>query len=111
MSTAELLAKVMAATGADHALDVEIWEAFHPNERKAKRFKPETFATASIDAALALVERELTGWWWLREDGQSIRLVGPDNGDCYPSAVGKHHLVPLAIIAALLTAKIAQAQP
>lgn len=60
--------------------------------------------TSSIDAIVALIEQKLPGWWWLREDGQSVRLVGPDNGDFYPSAVGRHHLVPLALCCAFLSA-------
>lgn len=60
--------------------------------------------TASLDASIALVERMLPGWWWLREDGVSIRLVGPDNNDCYPSSVGRHHIVPIAILLALFRA-------
>lgn len=129
----ELLERVKAATGPDRELDCEIaiavdgyftlpprWDGgpigygyvdadgtlIHPGhggDQLVKRY------TASIDAALALVERCLPEWWWLREDGHSIRLVGPDNGDCYPSSVGKHHLVPFAILSALLSALQSQA--
>lgn len=129
-----LLERVKAATGREIALEREImctiggWHRLsplqHPRNHKHPMFVDtrEGYSShegqtlyrdvprimESIDAALALVERKLPGWWWLREDGQSIRLVGPDNGDCYPSAVGRHHLVPLAILAALLTALEAQ---
>lgn len=60
--------------------------------------------TNSIDAAVAFMKRKLPEWWWLRDDGQSIRVVGPDNGDSYPSAIGRHHLVPIAMILATLSA-------
>lgn len=122
---AELLERVKAATAGSNDLTADVYEALgYPVKRRREiidkgwkrtrsvawryfengRWLAMADLSGSIDAALALTERLLPGWWWLREDGQSIRLVGPDNGDCYPSAVGRHHLVPLAILAALLSA-------
>jgi len=67
-----LLARVEAANGSDRELDLAIAGALVPdviclryNEVKDKN---EAFThweyTASIDAAVALIERVLPGWWW-----------------------------------------------
>ena len=67
----------------------------------------------SLDAARALHDALLPGWWWVKPDGHesgTIRVVGPDDGDCYPSAVGKNANPARAWLIAILKAHRAQVQ-
>lgn len=59
------------ATGPDRKLDADLWEAFDPifatcrphwTVKEIEDFTPHH--TASVDAALALVEKLLPGWAW-----------------------------------------------
>ena len=64
----------------------------------------------SLDAFVALLKAALPGWWWTRPDGAEmgiIRIVGPDNGDCYPSSVGRNPDPARAGLIAILKALIA----
>lgn len=114
---AELLERVCAATGPNRALDLMIKAALSNvlsamtyeecEERVADREAFDAWSatspyTASIDAALALVERMLPGKLW-----------GVDTRGVYRAQVGlskanHFHSAPLAILAALLSALIAQ---
>lgn len=73
--------------------------------------------TASVDAALALVERELPGWVWtlcaFRHDTEkpwadvaSKRFVNDEEGSDHEYADSSGATPPLAILAALLSAKL-----
>lgn len=76
------------------------WIAGHAND--ANR--------GSLDAAKALHDAVLPGWWWTKPDGPesgTIRVVGPDNGDCYPSSIGKHEDPARAWLIAIIKAMIA----
>lgn len=67
----------------------------------------------SMDAALALKDAVLPGWSWVKPDGPemgTMRVFGPDNGDYYPSAVGKHEDPARALLIAILEALIAEAE-
>lgn len=61
--------------------------------------------TASLDATVELVEREMPGWWWLVEriGGKHWAYAGGDIG--YSEANGKHKLPAVALLLALLDAK------
>jgi hypothetical protein len=124
----QLLERVRAAKGADREIDGDIAEAFEiaPSHLPrvthitswlwAQFVEPdwETWEapafTSSIDAALELVERKLPGWFG--EDGRhtwgshAILYTGEGSGrariECYAPTR------PLAILAALLSALIAQ---
>lgn len=61
--------------------------------------------TASLDAAIALVERVLPGWDWGRDDDQRMYLYPPNTDECL-SARGATPAIALLI--ALLKAKEAQ---
>lgn len=125
----DLIDKVRAATGPDRELDAEIDAALfggypakkcHDSTRRSygpgyihnaddgsnltQGGRNSPCLTVSIDACTAIIDRKLPDWWWLREDGISIRLVGPDNGEYNPSSEGKHELVPHAMLLALLLA-------
>lgn len=113
----ELLARVEAATGPDTELDKAIAEAFGLHCWAGRLSYPEgdgrwlDFAasnvTDSVDAALALVDREMPGWrgaFWKDRSGEwSMSL------DCepYPGTLQEDmRTAPLAILAALLRAKL-----
>jgi len=67
--------------------------------------------SGSLDAALALHNAVLPGWSWVKPDGPemgSIRVFGPDNGDFYPSAIGKASNTARAWLCAILKALIAE---
>jgi hypothetical protein len=102
-----LLERVKAATGPDRELDRAIDDYFDPMHIGALR--P---VTASIDAALALVERRLPRWNWIVSD-RATCVLRPANGkDENRSWIqwreANARTPPLAILAALLTALIAQ---
>lgn len=129
---ADLLARVEAATGPDRELDAALWLDFTPGAtRRASTVKSskglwpdytidETREaggalivvpayTASLDAALALVERVLPGWVW------SVGNLASGGGQAYlmraQSAAligGKASTPALALLAAMLKALMAQ---
>jgi hypothetical protein len=101
----ELAAKVKAGNACIHD-----FAAVEPVGCKRNDWLHAAFE-GSLDAAKALHEAVLPGWWWVRPDGAefgTIRVVGPDNGDCYPSAVGKDLDPARAWLLAILRALIAQ---
>jgi len=139
MSLHELLERVKAASGADRELDAEIDVALFGGEiglRAAQyTMDPQLFVrrpsaqhvsgyaneavpayTASIDAAVALIER--SGWrlygldasipgrphWTLHRPG-----ADPDDGPDFVS--GTHSELALAAVVALFEAKIAEDKP
>lgn len=127
-----LLTMVKAATGPDRELDEDILKhlGFHSwAGRMSYRKSPiwidfgSSEITASIDAALALVERTLPGWI-VSDLCQNSRHAG-DPWGCelsvyYGSDPSKNRSAfsgydfpsaPIAILAALLTALIVQAEP
>jgi hypothetical protein len=104
----ELLVRVQKATGPDRELDVLIAGYFGstgPNGLiVCAGFLGVAEFTASIDAALALVERVLPGNYFLvmRDTGQWEANIGPQ--ESFVSFEGKCSNAPLSILAALLTA-------
>lgn len=101
-----LIERVTAAQGPDRELDRSIGRAFGVTETTFPQYEPGDVMpsyTASIDAALALVERYLPGWSW---------SIGHDaNGELHATiwhGVTEHDeygaTPALAILAALLTA-------
>ena len=133
-----LLQRVEAATGADKQLDAEIvatvlskepvtirqspfngaWCAYVAGDNGKERLWPEPSpfremtvgVTASVDAALALVEKALPGWLpdrlrWGNDD-VAFEIIGPE----VENVEGYGRTASLAILAAALTALIAQAE-
>jgi hypothetical protein len=117
-SVAELLERVKAATGPDREIDRDLVERFyseavrpewrsgdgwfHPDFGKVRPADP---YTASLDAALALVERVLPGWAWsvgnLRNGAQCYLMDRPGGVLHEP---GLAATPPLAVLRALLAA-------
>jgi hypothetical protein len=142
MSLPELLERVKAASGPDRELGADLlWVLDHARAQAVfnnaamgmPRSYPPTLPipaglgrlavramgadiTASIDAAVALIERTLPGWRWMvrriyPEDGggplfcaYAEQVDGPMFSRTAPTA-------PLALIIALLEAKIAEDKP
>ena len=128
-----LLQRVEAATGADRELDGDLfWSLFVVpsglgkevgGSRLVNLLGPNGDAwrhwihvdwppyTASVDAALALVEKVLPGAWFMME---TFGYTEDRRAGAELSAEGIEHTrheaktIPLAIVAALLTALIAQ---
>lgn len=132
-----LLERVKKAEGADRELDADIWwildhshaeRAFNNGATGLPRPLPPTLPipgglgrlgvramapilTASIDAALALVERKLPEWsWYLRgtPDGLSFGKLWSPFSEPSGDFSGQAMTPPLALLAALLTALIEQ---
>jgi hypothetical protein len=114
----ELLAKVQAASGPDRELDIANTKALVHGKFYQT---PETAGpyTSSIDAALALVERVLPGWWYHMAKGRLSPSEPLFACALYPPGASDPQLdrepeeastQPLAIIKALLTA-IGDSQP
>lgn len=112
----ELVDRVEAATGPDRFLDARIRATLEMPEQPVLTDCPAY--TASIDAALALVERKLPGWFWRGGHVPSFHWTGTRNVDCWAhlsrtdasncdkedEATGWCNTVPLALVAALLHA-------
>lgn len=114
MSMKELLARVKAATGPDRELDAAIHAATNPPLRAGMVFGRVPSITASIDAAVAFAVRVLPGWRYDLHSprmGQTWEAVLMD-GDSASRKIrtGTAASAPLAIVAATLTALIAQEQ-
>ncbi|KQT08490.1 hypothetical protein ASG40_11455 [Methylobacterium sp. Leaf399] len=120
MATADelraLLARVEGATGPDRRLDYEVFVAFAV-QGHANPWDPEQghFYTVSIDDALALIERvlpsasvemEIDPSWSARR-----ACVVVDDGAAARGWSGPRTSAPLAILAALLKALLAQSDP
>ena len=129
----DLIERVEKATGPDRELDIAIFEAAHPKgtltgsgwlwtrreiapaglvwywlDRK-KLTQPDFVEnyTASIDAALALVEKVLPGWrrqFFERSDGSgwTARLISPTRDMVSTDELKACPSAPLAILLALL---------
>lgn len=110
---ADLLARVKAATGPDRRLDRALWATFqggdYPGVLCWDGLGVAPF-TASLDAALALVERVLPGVWYVLGKGKlradeplyGAKLLFTADGTL---GEGEHeHSQALALLAALLSA-------
>lgn len=100
-----LRARVIAATGADRELDKDLYCTLVA----VRAVFPFPHYTASIDAALALIERVLPGASWgvntAMEGGFAADVPFQKLKDMQPHPV-RHRTAPLAILAALLSALI-----
>jgi hypothetical protein len=126
----ELLARAQAATGADRELDIDLMVRFLPRHRKEQAIGIDSLVwfvmafqdgrwqdvqpisyTASLDAVTALIEQVLPGVFWIMSKGRARRdeplyaaemLFGTDEilGEAEADSA------PLALLAALLSAKI-----
>lgn len=118
---AGLLERVKAATGPDRVLDEDLalcfgwshevnleedYECWRDDAGKA-RYLPKV--TASVDAALALVERMLPGWACGFDAGPKTKIAFVDRHDFADRMFGARWTaeattLPLAILAVVLTA-------
>lgn len=119
---ASLLERVKAASGPDREIDAALLKVSDPSldVRRLSVWRGEMCCgsladclppfTASLDAALALVEREFSGGlgWWVEMEtaGMGAVLHGPDGEEFKGGGVGKD--LPTALLAALLSALITQ---
>lgn len=97
----ELLERVKAARGADMLLSNDMWRALRGQEPGSILYHETPDVTASIDAAIALVERVLPGWRWnighdANDELHATIWHGVTEQDEYGATA------PLAILAALL---------
>jgi len=124
-----LLERVEAATGPGRELEIDLCAALFGGSaegieeaKRSHRFRSTPLGglqepfhselrnyTASVDAALALVERKLAGWEW--EASFLVGLYRFELGDPLLGFVGESAAAPLAILAALLKALIASDPP
>jgi hypothetical protein len=124
--TPELLARVEAATGPDRELDTAIAIALRIGAEGYPKFPLGSFKagyvqadmgrdgwsvgwhiqplTASLDAALALVERVLPGWWWMLRSGDGYDAVLTPTWRSQDGVVGEHKTPALALLSAMLRA-------
>ena len=110
----ELIERLEKATGPDRELDLAIWAACGGSGGPDNGFLDWRPAlTASIDAALDLVERKLPGAWWFA--ARQADEIGEYSFDLRASIGGllgtaSAPTLPLAICIALLRALSAQEQ-
>jgi hypothetical protein len=102
--TADILSRLRALSGADRAVDIEIVMAFGTENEHGVRscagYLGIAMFTASVDAALALVERVLPGINW--EVTKTSACLYTDCPDCGHS--GYHTHPAIAILIALFEA-------
>lgn len=130
---AALLARVEGASGPEYALDREIgltlggWSAYvDPKWGDMINGGDGTFPdsagaiytsfTESLDAAVALAEQVLPGWWWgigrYGPDGPIAKLAPSEAGeadDMQRSIICKGATPALALVAAIIRAKMGEA--
>jgi len=110
MSLSEVLEQVRAATGPDQALDLRIaralglWDVSMPGYE----FLIVREYTGSIDAAVGLVERVLPGFAWSYHPEAGAAVWDNDFLGPVRSGRGDAETPALALIAAMLEAKIAE---
>jgi hypothetical protein len=108
---ASLLERVEKAEGPDRELDAAIWRVLCWSNRDTI-IPRDALLTASLDAALALVEEKLPGCNGLLMFGEPHRNPIMRLAPLYPD--GRHPVeaggatLPLAVLSALLRALIAQ---
>lgn len=71
-------------------------------------FEDEDHYTASLDAALALVERVLPGWWISVETKRSVYVELTEDGGELHTSYGTGSTRSLALLVAMLKALIAK---
>lgn len=103
-----LLTRVEAATGADRVLDADLFRMETGRWRGAVGYAETPFYTASTDAALALVERLHLAPHVLHHGRTTwdVSLIVDDHAET--EWEGRSRSLPLAILAALLRALVAQ---
>lgn len=133
----ELLLRVEGATEGSRELDADLWIAVGPRPMGDNfahwihdwepGWEPGPYAgdvqmvenggvftspefTASLDASLALVDRTLPGWLFIVDNLSRDRPYASLALNDGPIADGKAATPPLAVIAALLSALISQAE-
>lgn len=116
MTIEALIEKLSAATGPDRDIDGALVEVFatHPPLWKRKRGSTSEWGndhplsswdapryTASLDAALALVEKKLPGWDWEVHNNGLARLLSPEGNSIYANAPTPALALCLALLRAL----------
>ena len=106
-----LLERVRNATGADYDLEWDIIQAFEAPLDALRMSTPHI--TASVDAAFALIERVLPGAFWsvsnaARKPRASVWVPSPLRA--YSTRHQSAETPALALLAALLEAKIVEAE-
>ena len=116
--------KLQAAEGGSRALDAEVHAALVPDVFFSPLVLSNQYYTSSLDAALALAERVLPGWWFTAgRCGLTCHAsVGPDRAfipeptlslydDGFHADLPNPSTPALALCAAILAAKEAKAPP
>lgn len=114
----ELRERVHAAKGPDRELDVLIAQELVPDVLVLRQRKDDSGAdpytywkyTGSIDAAVALVERLLPGWCWDVSSSGQAWVMGVDSPMRDHFIGGSPDKPPLALLDALLSTLLAQAE-
>lgn len=116
--TSDLIAKLEALDGPSREVDLEIAIAtgavpdevakYGPHLRRIEMRRVDPY-TASLDAAIALVERVLPGWTLMLDDrmGPSAKLLPPNQISSAEDRT-KAATLPIALLIALLRAKEAR---
>lgn len=118
----ELEKRLEEATGGSEDLNIEILHVLHDHGGFAREMVVVPNFTASLDAAVALVERCLNGWGWRCGQGVTqhwvngravtgwafLNRVHPDHADKKDEAGAYAETAPLALCLALIRALIAK---
>lgn len=127
--TANLLSRLQGLTAPDREVDAlimarcfpewaEIGEPYlspqcigdepiywHAPSDSPYRKMPVPELTASLDATVALCDRVLPGWDWLRRNWDEMSVYRPGDGDTEAvEYAGNHHIPAIALLIAILTA-------
>lgn len=105
--TSDLITRLSKLEGPDREVDVEIHRLLFPKDSVFGHILP-TY-TASVDAAIALAERVLTGWRWRVGDSYANVWIDAKLDDM--DFVGSHPVPAIALCIAILRAKEARRDP
>lgn len=99
----DLIAKIEKLDGPDREVDAEIASALLGRKIGVAKY------TASLDVAVALVERVLPGWWWLKPYWNIMSVYRHGDGDVESVEYSAtHHVNAIALVLATLKAMEAQ---
>lgn len=111
----DLQARVRAAEGPDREIDVALEVTLDTKQIGWEKWSIAQLYTSSLDAAVALVERMLPGWFWRMwggrgKPGAHLNRVNLELCERHDEAHGDGVTPCLALIDATLSALIAKAE-
>lgn len=104
MTHSQLIARLEQLTAPDREVDGDLWLHLFKGKPFDTVESGQPF-TASVDAALALAEKVLPGWYWLKPNIYLMAMYRPGHGDTESvEHTGYHPVNAIALCIAILKA-------